>query len=165
MLYIILMSISCLILIFWFLLMTLLAVYFIFILKKWSKSHSVVSDSLRPHRLYGLCSSPGQILEWVSHFLLKGIFPTQGLNPDLLHYRQILYQLSHQGSSRILEWVAYPFSSGSSQSRNRTGVSCIADRFFTSWAIREAHVFILDYGNGIRQKAISTNFLIRAQNG
>ena len=38
----------------------------------------------------------------------------------------------------MLEWVAYPFSSGSSQPRNQTGVSCIAGRFFTSWATREA---------------------------
>ena len=33
-----------------------------------------------------------------SHFLLQGIFLTQGLNPGLLHCRQILYHLSHQGS-------------------------------------------------------------------
>ena len=33
--------------------------------------------------------------------------------------------------ARILEWVAFPFSSGSSQPRNQTGVSCIAGRFFT----------------------------------
>ena len=46
--------------------------------------------------------------------LLQGIFPTQGSNPGLLHCRQILYQLSHQGSLRILEWVAFPFSRGSS---------------------------------------------------
>ena len=50
--------------------------------------------------------------------LLQGIFPTQGLNPGLPHWRQILYQLSHQGSPRILEWVAYPFSSRSSRPRN-----------------------------------------------
>ena len=40
--------------------------------------------------------------------LLQGIFPTQGSNPGLPHCRQILYQLSHQGSPRILQWVAYP---------------------------------------------------------
>ena len=40
--------------------------------------------------------------------------------------------------ARILEWVAYPFSSGSSRLRNRTRVSCIAGRFFINWAIREA---------------------------
>ena len=32
------------------------------------------------------------------HFLLQRIFPTQGSNPGLLHHRQILYRLSHQGS-------------------------------------------------------------------
>ena len=64
--------------------------------------------------------------------LIQGIFPTQGLNPVLPHCRWILYQLSYQGNPRILEWVAYPFSSGSFQPRNRTGFSCIAGRFFTS---------------------------------
>ena len=70
--------------------------------------------------------------------LLQGIFPTQGSNPDLTHCRQILYQPSHKGSPRILEWVAYLFSSRSSSPRNWTGVSCTAGRFFTNWAIREA---------------------------
>ena len=63
---------------------------------------------------------------------------TQGSDPDLPHYRRILYQLSHQGIPRILEWVAYAFSKGSSQPRNWTGVSCIAGGFFTSWVTREA---------------------------
>ena len=40
--------------------------------------------------------------------------------------------------ARILEWVAISFSRGSSQSRDRTHVSCIAGGFFTSWATREA---------------------------
>ena len=70
--------------------------------------------------------------------LLQGIFPTQGSNPILLHCRQILYHLSHQASPRILEWVSYPFSRGSFQPRNRTGVSCLAEGFFTSWATRDA---------------------------
>ena len=39
---------------------------------------------------------------------------------------------------RILEWVAFPFSGGSSQPRDRIQVSHIAGRFFTSWATREA---------------------------
>ena len=71
--------------------------------------------------------------------LLQGIFPTQGLNPGLPHCRQILYQLSHKRSPGKLEWVAYPFSSGSFRPRNRTRVSCILGGFFTNWAIREAH--------------------------
>ena len=40
--------------------------------------------------------------------------------------------------ARILEWVAFPFSRGSSQPREWTQVSCIAGKFFTSWAAREA---------------------------
>ena len=71
------------------------------------------------------CNSPGQN---------TGL----GSNPGLPHCRWILYQLSHQGSPRILEWVPYPFSSASSQHRNQTGVSCIAGGFCTSWAAREA---------------------------
>ena len=63
--------------------------------------------------------------------LLQGIFPTQGSNLGFLYCRQILYQLSHKGSPRILEWVTYPFSRGSSWPRNGTGVPCIAGGFFT----------------------------------
>ena len=40
--------------------------------------------------------------------------------------------------ARILEWVTSPFSRGSSQSRDRTQVSCFAGGFFTSWATKEA---------------------------
>ena len=65
-----------------------------------------------------------------------GIFPNQGLNPSLLHCRLTVYHLSYQGSPRILEWVAYPFSMGFSWPRNRTEVSCIAGGFFTNWASR-----------------------------
>ena len=53
-----------------------------------------------------------QTTEIGSCSLLQGIFPTQGSNPGLPHCRRILYQLRHKGSPRILEWVAYLFSSG-----------------------------------------------------
>ena len=89
--------------------------------------------------LYSPWNSPGQNTGVGSLFPLQGILPTQGSNPGLPHCRWILYQLSHKGSPRILEWVAYPFSSGSSWPRNWTRVSCIAGVFFTNWAIREAH--------------------------
>ena len=63
-----------------------------------------------------------RILEWVaSCSLLQGIFPTQGLNPGLLHCRQILYQRNYQGSLR----AAYLFSRGSSQPRKWTGVPAL----------------------------------------
>ena len=63
-----------------------------------SESHSVVSNSLWPHRLYSPWDSPGQNTGAHSLSLLQGIFPTQGLNSGLPHCRQILYQLSHKGS-------------------------------------------------------------------
>ena len=87
-----------------------------------SESRSVVSNSLWPLGLYTPWTSPGQNTGLGSLFLLQGIFSTQGLNPGLPHYRQILYQLSHKGSLRILEWVAYPFSSGSSRQESNQGL-------------------------------------------
>ena len=76
---------------------------------------SVVSDSLRPQGLFSPWNSPGQSTGVGSLSLLQGTFPTQGTNPGFPpHYRCILYQLSDKGSQRKLEWVAYPFSSGSS---------------------------------------------------
>ena len=74
------------------------------------------------------CSLPGssvhgifqaRILEWIAVCFSRGIFSTQGSNPGLPHCRQILYQLSYQGSPRILEWVADPFSSGSKLERKQ----------------------------------------------
>ena len=74
---------------------------------KWS--HSVVSESLWPHRL-----QPTRLLHpwdfpgkstWVGcHFLLQGIFPTQGSNPGLPHCRQMLLP-SEPGS--ICKWYDY----------------------------------------------------------
>ena len=69
-----------------------------------SESQSVMSNSLGPHGLY---NSPGQNAGLGSLSPFQGIFPTQGSNPGLPSCRQILYQLSHKGSPRILEWIAY----------------------------------------------------------
>ena len=96
-----------------------------------------MSDSLRPHVLYNPWNSPGCNTGVGSLPLFQGTFPTQGSNPGLLHCRWIIYQLSHQESPRILERAALPISVGSSQPKNRTGVSCIEGEFFTNWAIRE----------------------------
>ena len=93
------------------------------------------------------CSPPGSSVhgdfsgkstETGCHALLQGIFLTQRSDPGLLHCKWIVYCLSHQGSPRILEWVAHPFSRGTSRPRNWTGVSCIAGGFFASLATQEA---------------------------
>ena len=99
------------------------------------ESCSVVSNSLR----YSSWNSPSLNTGVGSLSFLQAIFPTQGWNLGLSHCRQILYQLSHKINPRILEWVAFPFSSGSSLPRNGTRVSCIAGRFFTNWAIRKSY--------------------------
>jgi len=72
-----------------------------------SVSHSVVSDSLWPHELQPsrlLCpwDYPGKNTGVGCHFLLPGIFPTQGLNPCLLHRRQILYHFE------LPKWMKTP---------------------------------------------------------
>ena len=119
-------------------------------------------NSLWAHGLYSPWNSPGQNIGVGSLFLLQGIFPAQRFNPGLQQFTRILYQLSHKGSPRILEWVAYPFSSGSSRPRNRTVVSCIAGKFFTNWAIREAlkGLFYLSDKIDKRKKGNSGTFLV-----
>ena len=109
-----------------------------------SQSRSFVSNSSWPPALWSPWNSPGQNTRVGSLSPLQGIFPTQGSNPGVPHCRQILYQLSHKESPRILEWVAYPFlSGGSSRPWNWIRVSCIAGGFFTNWAMREAPTYPL----------------------
>ena len=60
-----------------------------------------MSDSLRPHELYSPWNSPGQNTGVGSLSFLQWIFPTQESNWCLLHCRQILYQLSYQGSQQM----------------------------------------------------------------
>ena len=66
-----------------------------------SERGSVVSDFLTPWN--SRWNSLGQNTGVGSSSLLQRIFPTQGLNPDLLHCKQILYQLSHQGSPALFQ--------------------------------------------------------------
>ena len=99
-----------------------------------------MSYSLQPHGLYSPWNSPGQNTGVASCSLLQGIFPTQESNPRLSSCRQI--QLSHQGSLRILEWVAYPFSKDFpriflTQESIQGLLLCIVSGFFTSRATRE----------------------------
>ena len=108
----------------------------------WERLVRHLRESLRPVRL-SMTPRTIQPMEfsrpeyWSGDpFPSLGDLPNPGSNPGLLHCRQILCQLSHQGSPRILEWVAYPFSRGSSQPGNPAGVSCIAGGFFTDWAMR-----------------------------
>ena len=80
---------------------------------KWTESCSVLSDSLWSHGLYSPWNSQGQntgvgsfslLHNLDTRQILQGIFPTQISNPGLLHCRQILYQLSFQGSPSKLRY-------------------------------------------------------------
>ena len=66
--------------------------------------------TLRHHGLYSPRDSPGQNTGVGSHYLLQGIFPTQGLNPGLHNYRRNLYSLSHQGGSDITQFSPESYS-------------------------------------------------------
>ena len=117
--------------------------------------------TVRPLRLLRPWGFPGKNTGVGCHFLLQGIFSTQGLNQGLPHCRQMLYYMSHQGTEKwkslspvwlfATPWAiqsrefsrpeycsGYPFFSGSSQPRDQTGFSWIAGGFFTNWATREA---------------------------
>ena len=68
-----------------------------------SKSHSVVSDSLRPHRLYSPWNSPGQKSGVGSLSLLQGIFPTQGSNPGLPHCRRFFTSWARREELKLIQ--------------------------------------------------------------
>ena len=72
-----------------------------------SESHSVVSDSLQPHELYSPWNSPDKNTG-VSGHSLQRIFPMQESNWGFLHCRQILYQLSYQGSPHLVKAMVFP---------------------------------------------------------
>ena len=111
--------------------------------------------------------SQAGILEWIAISFSRGPSLTKRLNMRPLLGKQILYHCAtweallyawKKWKWKLLsrgqlfatpwitesmefsrpEWVAFPFSKGSSQSRDQTQVSCIAGGFFTSWGIREA---------------------------
>ena len=80
----------------------------LFTSEKWKWSRSTLYNSLQPHglqptRLLHPWDFPGKNIGVDCHFLLQEIFPTQGLNPDLLHCRQTLYYPSHQESHHSLQ--------------------------------------------------------------
>ena len=80
----------------------------------------------RPHGLYPtrlLCpwDSPGKNTGVGCQFLLQGIFLTQGLNSHLLHWRQVLYHLTHQGMS-IYSYPEKQLSSPQSSANREIGI-------------------------------------------
>ena len=63
-----------------------------------SRSYATLQDC-SPSGSSALGNLQARILKWVAIPSSRGIFPTQGLNPRLLHYRRVFYRLSHQEAS------------------------------------------------------------------
>ena len=74
------------------------------------------------------------------HFLLQGIFPTLGSNPGLLHCRQILYQLSYEGSPNSLRCLIWSFTCFCLTST--VGISFVFF-FFFHWICMPLHCFLV----------------------
>ena len=115
-------------------------VHCMFISSSWTKcaevkwSHSVMSNSSQPHGLQPprlLCpwDFPGNSTGVGCHFLLQGIFPTQGLNPGLLHCRQMLYPLSHQGSCK---WSLLLYNQAIWNSNKKTARICFLSNIIST---------------------------------
>ena len=105
-----------------------------------TESRSVVSNSLRPHRLHSPWNSPGQNTGVGKPFPSPGDLLNSEIEPQCLAFQVESVPTeplekpknTEVGSLSLLQLIP-------SQTRNWTGVSCIAGGFFTSWATREAY--------------------------
>ena len=74
-----------------------------------------------------------------SHVNTNKAWKWKSLNPvQLFGFHGLVHGIVQ---ARILDWVAFLFSRGSSQPRDQTQLSCIAGGFFTSWGTREAQEY------------------------
>ena len=116
-------------------------------------SCSVASDSLGSpwtvaHQAPLSWNSPGKNARVGYHSLLHGIFPTQGLNPALLHYRQILYRLSHQGTTQYkFTPIILPFFSLKKIVVNILSLFIFKSRYIKMHILRWTNQDILNYTN------------------
>ena len=102
--------------------------------KSWCSSWGRGQDSLREGQSFLLIRPSANQMTSPSHTLKVKVSLTSPTLCDPMDYtvHGIL-------QARILKWVVFLFSRGSSWPRDQTRVSCIAGGFFTSWATREAH--------------------------
>ena len=115
-------------------------------------SHSVMSDSLRPHgpQLASLLcpwNSLGKNTAVGHHSLLQGVFPTQESKPGLQRCRQILYCLSHQGSPDNLRALYFILLSLLTQYISAV-VQCFLKMYFLQCqALKDNHSICFLVGN------------------
>ena len=101
------------------------------------------TDCSLPGSSFLLCPKGFSRQEYWSRLLCPppGDLPNPGIKPRSPALQADSLPAKPQGKPKNTGVVAYLFSSGSSQPRNWTRVSCTADGFFTNWAIREAHIY------------------------
>ena len=117
-------------------------------------SSSVMSDCLWPHGLQParlLCpwDSPGKNTGVGCHALLQGIFPSQGLNPGLQHYRQILLPTEPPGKPKNTGVGGLSLLQGIFPTQESNWCLLHCRWFFTSWATREAPYLHWEHSNSI----------------
>ena len=101
-----------------------------------------VDWSLLGSSVHGILQA--KVLEWAAIPSSKGSSQPRdrtrisGIEPKSPSLQSDSLLSEPKGKPKNTGVVAYPFSRGSSQPSNQTGASCIAARFFTSWAMREA---------------------------
>ena len=117
------------------LILSVLSILLAKVLVTWS--HPILCDptdySLPGSSVHGIKNSPAKNTGVDCHSLLQGIFLTQGENPGLLHCRQILYHLNHQGSTLISHqmWSLFPITGHSTKKKNL--LSLWYNHFLSSW--------------------------------
>ena len=80
-----------------------------------------------------LAELPRKPIYVFSHFSHVSLFAT------LMDHKPPDFPVHGILQARILKWIAISFSRGYPSPKDQAGVSCIAGRFFTHWAMREAH--------------------------
>ena len=107
----------------------------------WSRERQLPALGCECFKLEVTCITSTKLIDWKVQYLIS----QEGVNEwvKVAQSRPILcnpmdYTAHGILQARILKWVAFPFSRGSSQPRNRTRLFCIAGWFLTNWAIREA---------------------------
>ena len=84
------------------------------------------------------CSDSCPLSRWCHPTISSSVITFSSCLQSSQHQGLFQWVSSSHQVAKVLEWVAYPFSSRSSRPRNPTKVSCIAGRFFTSWATQKS---------------------------
>ena len=101
----------------------------------------ILFPTLISNFIFSICLSGLTYMKMNPTITTKSIVKVKVAQSCLTFCDPVNYTVNWIFQATVLEWVAFPFSRGSSQPRDQTQVSHIAGRFFTSWATREAQEY------------------------